>query len=128
MIERYAGEPLSSEGTLTLASDPPGADVRLYRYEEIDGVLEPSDERHLGQTPLAAMTLAMGRYLCILKKDGFRETRYPVHITRQRVWSCSAKSPRSWLTQVAMSPPALHATGRLAVVCPRIRRVRPETP
>ncbi|MHC4955756.1 MAG: protein kinase domain-containing protein [Planctomycetota bacterium] len=86
MAERYASGPIPSEGSLTLSSDPPGAEVLLYRYEEIDGVLSPQDERSLGATPLGPIRISTGSYLCVLKKDGFRDTRYPVHITRDRDW------------------------------------------
>jgi len=86
MAGRYADGPIPSDGSLALTSDPAGADVTLYRFEELDGVLTPRDEQHLGQTPLGPVPLAMGSYLCVLKKGGFRDTRYPVHITRERAW------------------------------------------
>jgi serine/threonine-protein kinase len=86
MAERYADGPIPSDGSIVLTSDPAGADVTLYRYEEVDGVLTPKDEQHLGETPLRPVPLPMGSYLCVLKKKGFRDTRYPVHITRERAW------------------------------------------
>ncbi|MHC4137902.1 MAG: serine/threonine-protein kinase, partial [Planctomycetota bacterium] len=58
MIERYGDKPVPSDGTLTLTSDPPGADVFLHRYEEVDGVLTPTGEKDLGATPLGPVTLA----------------------------------------------------------------------
>lgn len=78
---------LSGEGTLELESDPPGADVLLYRFEERDGVLTPTAERSLGTTPLGPVDLDMGSYLCLLRRVGFRDVRYPVHITRNRAWT-----------------------------------------
>jgi serine/threonine-protein kinase len=72
-------------------SDPPGADVTIYRYEEVDGVLTPGDEKQLGPTPVGPAPLPMGSYLCVLKKGGFRDTRYPVHITRERHWRGEVK-------------------------------------
>ncbi|MHC4410757.1 MAG: SUMF1/EgtB/PvdO family nonheme iron enzyme, partial [Planctomycetota bacterium] len=86
MAERYADGPIASDGTLTLASNPPGAEVLLYRYEEVRGVLSAVNERVLGVTPLDSVPLPMGSYLCLLRKEGFRDTRYPVHITRERRW------------------------------------------
>ena len=69
-----------------MTSDPPGAEVLLYRYEPVDGVLTPREKRHLGATPLGPVPLPMGSYLCLLRKEGYRDTRYPVHITRERAW------------------------------------------
>ncbi|MFQ5845936.1 MAG: SUMF1/EgtB/PvdO family nonheme iron enzyme, partial [Planctomycetota bacterium] len=85
MIERYADEPLAEEGKLVLKSDPP-AEVMLYRFEEIDGVLTPVDEQPLGRTPLGPVTLSADSYLCVLKADGYRDTRYPVRIEREKSW------------------------------------------
>jgi hypothetical protein len=58
MIERYGDKPVPSDGTLTLTSDPPGADVFLHRYEEVAGVPTPTGEKDLGATPLGPVTLA----------------------------------------------------------------------
>lgn len=91
VIERYSHEPLRRDGSLTLKSDPPRAEVVLYRYEEEDGVLAPTEEKPLGQTPFGPVALPMGSYLCILKKEGYRDTRYPVHITRNRKWEGNVK-------------------------------------
>jgi len=89
MIERYSDAPPANEGQLELRSDPP-ADVTLYRYEEIDGVLVPSDEQSLGATPVNA-TLPIGSYLCVLKAEGRRDTRYPVLIEREKSWTSDVK-------------------------------------
>ncbi|MHC4550010.1 MAG: SUMF1/EgtB/PvdO family nonheme iron enzyme [Planctomycetota bacterium] len=95
MVRRYDDGTLQAfvkgDGSLTFASDPPGAEVWLYRYVEHDGVLGPEEERHLGQTPLGPVILPMGSYLCILKKEGFRDVRYPVHISRNRTWQGEVK-------------------------------------
>ncbi len=85
-IGRYHAEALKSEGTLTLTSDPPGAEVTLYRYVEHGGVLVAEEERGLRGTPVGPVTLPIGSYLCILRKKGFRDTCYPVHITRGGAW------------------------------------------
>ncbi len=95
MVRRYDDGRLAAyvegAGGLSLASDPPGADVLLYRYVERDGVLVADEERSLGKTPLAPVALPMGSYLCILKRQGFRDTRYPVQIARNRPWKGSVK-------------------------------------
>ena len=77
---------LEGTGTLELASEPPGAEVLVYRFEDEDGILVPRDERSLGCAPFGPVELPMGSYLCILKLDGFRDVRYPVYISRNRKW------------------------------------------
>jgi serine/threonine-protein kinase len=86
MIGRYDAGALRSEGSLRLASDPPGAQVALCRYVDRDGVLVAGEERGLGGTPLGPVELEAGSYLCVLRKRGFRDTRYPVRIARNRTW------------------------------------------
>ncbi|MHC4956591.1 MAG: SUMF1/EgtB/PvdO family nonheme iron enzyme [Planctomycetota bacterium] len=84
MIERYADAPLSQEGELVLRSDPP-AEVTIAHYEEQDGVMTPVDERALGMTPIRTK-LPADSYLCVLKAEGRRDTRYPVKIERDQTW------------------------------------------
>ncbi len=90
MVKRYDDGALRAfvqgDGTLSLASDPPGAEATLSRYVERDGILVASYERSLGKTPLAAVPLPMGSYLCVLSMPGFKDVRYPVRITRNRAW------------------------------------------
>ncbi|MCI0587147.1 MAG: SUMF1/EgtB/PvdO family nonheme iron enzyme, partial [Planctomycetes bacterium] len=90
MVRRYDDGPLATfvkgEGSLSLASEPSGAEVRLFRYVERDGILKAREERRLGVTPLSPVPLPMGSYLCVVTKPGFRDVRYPVHITRNREW------------------------------------------
>jgi serine/threonine-protein kinase len=90
MVERYDDGALAAfvkgDGTVQLASEPAGAEVFLYRYVERDGVLTAEEEKRLGTTPLRPLALPMGSYLCVLRKAGFRDVRYPVHITRNREW------------------------------------------
>ncbi len=91
MVERHddgaLAEFVKGEGVLELASEPAGAEVTLSRYEERDGLLVAGPPRLLGRTPLAPVPLAMGSYLCILRKEGHPDVRYPVHIARKRRWS-----------------------------------------
>ncbi|MHC4410794.1 MAG: serine/threonine-protein kinase, partial [Planctomycetota bacterium] len=86
MAERYADQPIPSDGSLSLTSEPGGAEVLLYRYEEVDGVLTPQHEQHLGRTPIGPVPLAMGSYLCVLRKEGLPDTRYPIQVTRGHAW------------------------------------------
>ena len=77
---------IKGDGALTLETSPPGADVSCYRYVEKDRVLIPAEEQALGKTPLKDVSIPMGSYLLILKKAGFRDTRYPIYISRQHRW------------------------------------------
>ena len=86
---KYARE-LAGDGSLTLTSEPPGAEVWLYELVDEGFVLVERSERRLGVTPLAETSLALGSYLVILKKEGYRDTRYPVCITRNKAWSGQA--------------------------------------
>jgi serine/threonine-protein kinase len=74
---RYA--PLvNAPARLSVSTDPPGAQVVLYRYAERTRRLWPVDERVLGTTPLQALTLEPGSYLLVLRSPGCAEVRYPV--------------------------------------------------
>jgi serine/threonine-protein kinase len=77
---------LKGDGALTLMTDPPGAEVLLHRYEVHNRRLVPVLQRSLGRTPLRAVSLPMGSYLCVLRAEGRADVRYPVHIGRGAHW------------------------------------------
>ena len=77
---------LAGDGALTLVTDPPGAEVLLYRYVEKNRRLVEVFERSLGPTPLSKVSLPMGSYLCLLRAEGRAEVRYPVFIGRREHW------------------------------------------
>jgi eukaryotic-like serine/threonine-protein kinase len=77
---------LQGDGALTLYSDPPGAEVLLLRYVEVDRRLVARPVRPLGHTPLESVPLPMGRYMCELRAPGHAVVRYPVFIGRQEHW------------------------------------------
>jgi serine/threonine-protein kinase len=77
---------LKGDGALTLATDPPGAEVLLHRYELQHRRLVPVFERSLGTTPLVSVSLPRGSYLCVVRKQGFHDVSYPVLIGRQEHW------------------------------------------
>ncbi|MCI0343435.1 MAG: SUMF1/EgtB/PvdO family nonheme iron enzyme [Planctomycetales bacterium] len=79
--ERYAQE-LRGDGTLTLRTDPPGAEVEALQYGEEDGKLVARPWRPLGTTPIEKAPLPMGSYLLVLRKEGCRDVRYPVLVER----------------------------------------------
>lgn len=77
---------LAGTGSLTLHTDPPGAEVRLYSLEKRQRRLEPVFDRELGTTPLEGVPLEQGSYLLTLNLEGRHEVRYPVVIGRQEHW------------------------------------------
>jgi len=77
---------LQGDGALSIVTDPPGAEVLLHRYVVQNRRWVPVFERALGQTPLRAVSVAMGSYLCILRTPGRPDVHYPVHIEREGHW------------------------------------------
>ena len=77
---------LAGDGTLTLRTDPPGAEVYAERFDTEPLVWRPGEGRSLGTTPLEGVSLPMGSYRLTLRAVGRRDTVYPVHITRGRAW------------------------------------------
>ncbi|MCG3133478.1 MAG: Serine/threonine-protein kinase PknD [Planctomycetes bacterium] len=95
MMRRYDDGRLAAfiagNGTLELGSEPQGASVTVQRFEERDGLLVAGPEDALGTTPLGPVSLPMGSYVCTLRRAGFRDTTYPVHVTRNRTWLGSVR-------------------------------------
>ncbi len=77
---------LKGDGALTLLTDPPGAEVLIYRYVERNRRLVPVFERSLGTTPLTKVALPLGSYSCILRHPGRADVRYPVAVPRLGHW------------------------------------------
>ncbi|MCK6504296.1 bifunctional serine/threonine-protein kinase/formylglycine-generating enzyme family protein [Myxococcota bacterium] len=77
---------LAGDGSLSLLTEPPGAQAVLMPLFEVDRRLVPRDPRLLGRTPLFAATLPRGRYLVELRAAGRQVVRYPVAIGRLEHW------------------------------------------
>jgi formylglycine-generating enzyme required for sulfatase activity len=75
---------LTGAGALTLVTEPPGAEVLLHRFEVRNRRSITVFERSLGHTPLHAAPLAMGSHLLVLRRTGFDDVRYPVHLQREQ--------------------------------------------
>ncbi|HZN62223.1 MAG TPA: bifunctional serine/threonine-protein kinase/formylglycine-generating enzyme family protein [Planctomycetota bacterium] len=104
----HYGEKLLRQGTATIDSEPSGAEVFLFRYEEgSDRRLIPrpfrasslvasdppassgeasglacSSFNRWGSCPVQTLRLPAGSYLCVLRKAGFRDVHYPAFIGR----------------------------------------------
>lgn len=85
---------LQGDGTLTIVTDPPGAEVLLSRFEPRNRRLVPVFQRSLGHTPLRAVPLAMGSYQCVLRHPGCEDVVYPVSIGRGEHWHGRAPGER----------------------------------
>ena len=85
-LRREVATYLKGDGALTLVTDPPGAEVLLYRYVERHRRLVEVFERSLGPTPLREIPLPMGSYVCILKHPDHPDVRYPVEVSRGGHW------------------------------------------
>ncbi len=77
---------LKGDGALTLVTDPPGAEVTLYRFVERNRRLVPELVEVLGETPLVQVPLEMGSFVCELKHPGHQTVTYPVFIERNQHW------------------------------------------
>jgi formylglycine-generating enzyme required for sulfatase activity/tRNA A-37 threonylcarbamoyl transferase component Bud32 len=81
-----AGSYLKGDGALSLATDVPGAEVLLSRYQLRNRRMVEVPVRSLGPTPIRAVPLPMGSYLCRIRHPGRAEVRYPVHLGRGEHW------------------------------------------
>ena len=75
-------------------TDPPGADVLVHRYQLHHRRLVPVFVRRLGPTPVTRVSLPMGSYLLLIRREGHAEVRYPVLLGRQEHWDGVAPGTR----------------------------------
>lgn len=78
---------LEGHGALSLATEPPGATVRLFQYELADRRLVPIPLAELGPTPVVEHPLPMGRYVAVVEHPDREPVRYPIWIPRCHHWS-----------------------------------------
>jgi eukaryotic-like serine/threonine-protein kinase len=75
----------NAAATLTVTTQPPGAQVHLYRYDrDHSGRYAVADLGLLGATPLGSRELAIGSYLLVLEAVARAPVRYPVLVGRER--------------------------------------------
>ena len=77
---------LLGAGTITLATEPPGAEVFARRFVREGVVWRLGDAVSMGPTPLRAAPLDRGSWVLTLELPGFETTRYPVYIPRGHDW------------------------------------------
>ena len=78
---RYA-ERLRGDGLMSASSHPAGAEVWIYRFVERNRVKRATEPRLLGRTPVKDVPVSMGSYLLVLRRDGYRDTRFPLLMSR----------------------------------------------
>ena len=78
---------LRGDGLLDLVTDPPGAKLSLFRYEEENRLLRLKFVADLGVSPIARVPIELGSYLVRASLDGRHDVNYPVYISRQHHWS-----------------------------------------
>ena len=72
--------------TIDLVTDPPGAEVRLRRYDQRGRRWSLGPPEALGVTPLLGVSVPMGSYLLELSAPGRAPVRYPVSVGRGEHW------------------------------------------
>jgi serine/threonine-protein kinase len=73
---------LRADARLSIVTNPPNANVFVYRYVERERVLTAGEERYLGRSPVAEVRLDPGSYLVVLRAAGYPDVRYPVLLGR----------------------------------------------
>lgn len=86
LIKRYDDgryvERLRGDGLLTVTAQPTACEVWIYRFIDRGRVKRAAEPRLLGKTPVKDVPVSMGSYLLVMRKEGFRDTRYPVLMGR----------------------------------------------
>jgi serine/threonine protein kinase/formylglycine-generating enzyme required for sulfatase activity len=77
---------LAGDGAVTLVTDPPGATVHLFRYEDRDRRRQEVPAGVLGTTPLVRVPLGRGSWMLRIRAPGRAEVAYPVHVRRLEHW------------------------------------------
>ena len=77
---------LRGDGALSLRTDPPGAEVDLYIFETCNRRRVPRRLGSLGMTPIEALPLPIGSYLCVIRHPERAPVNYPVQIRRGEHW------------------------------------------
>lgn len=77
---------IEGQGWVSLRTEPSGAEVELYGFQERDRRLEPVFLRTLGTTPLVEVAIGAGPWLLRLHHDGYETVSYAIAIERGGHW------------------------------------------
>jgi serine/threonine-protein kinase len=78
---------LKGDGTLTLLTEPTGAEVEIYEFAEDNRRLSAVNGRSLGLTPLMEVPVPKGSHILRIMLAGHDEVRLPISISRGEAWS-----------------------------------------
>ncbi|MFN3201758.1 MAG: protein kinase domain-containing protein [Bradymonadia bacterium] len=122
---------LEGQGALVVVSDPPGAQMTLYRVHDEGRRQVPGHPQRCGPTPLALDPLPRGVYLAVLELEGYDTLRMPFEVGRQEsvelrptLWPIGALPEQMAL--IPGGPAMLGASARELSARPRAR-LRVET-
>ena len=75
---------LKGNGSLSVTSEPTGAQFALFRFEESQRRLVPASELACEEGTLEIDDIDMGSYLIVIEREGYATTRYPVLVGRNQ--------------------------------------------
>ena len=94
---------LAGSGRVSLSTDPPGATVRLYRFERRQRRLELVPVGSVAQTPMVDFELEQGSWLLRIDAPGCEPLDYPVHIGRGEQWTDRDRAGNPFVLQLPPS-------------------------
>jgi serine/threonine-protein kinase len=73
---------IGADAAISVASNPSGAVVHLFRNVERDRILVQVKDAVLGRTPVGETRVDPGSYVLVLRSPGFRDVRYSLLLRR----------------------------------------------
>ncbi|WP_158542613.1 bifunctional serine/threonine-protein kinase/formylglycine-generating enzyme family protein [Lujinxingia litoralis] len=84
MVRDYGGAAYAERfgrcAEVQISTRPPGAEVTLFPYQELDRRRVVADERQVGTTPVRLPTLESGSYMMVLQRAGSAPVRAPLFV------------------------------------------------
>ncbi len=78
---------LKGDGAFSLETNPPGATVNIFEYQDIQRQLKPVFLKTIRETPIIKETLPIGSYLLEIVHQGREKVLYPIFIERLSHWT-----------------------------------------